>query len=60
MLDATYRPEVEEFVFSWDESMARRPFYDPQPDGGIATDAWGEVVRHVIGKQLILPDTEKA
>ncbi|KQL45128.1 damage-inducible protein DinB [Brevibacillus choshinensis] len=87
MLDATYRPEVEEFVFSWDDSMERRPFYDPQPDGSIATDAWGEVVRHVIahqihhmgqlsvwarevgkkpvsanviGKQLILPHTEKA
>jgi uncharacterized damage-inducible protein DinB len=51
-LDAAFRPEVEEFVQSWDVSMETRPFYDPQPDGGMAVDAWGEVIRHVIAHEI--------
>jgi uncharacterized damage-inducible protein DinB len=51
-LDIRFRPEVEEFVNSWDSSLETRPFYDPQPDGRIAVDAWGEVMRHVIAHQI--------
>lgn len=51
-LDNKFRPEVEEFVEVWDESMEKRPFYDPQPDGSVAVDAWGEVMRHVIAHQI--------
>lgn len=52
LLDARFRPEVEEFVLAWDDSMESRPFYDPRDGGSIATDAWGEVVRHVIAHQI--------
>ncbi len=51
-LDAAFRPEVEECVLSWDDSMENRLLYDPQPDGSVATDAWGEVMRHVIAHQI--------
>jgi uncharacterized damage-inducible protein DinB len=51
-LDAAFRPEVEDFVQSWDVSMENLPFYDPQPDGKMAVDAWGEVMRHVIAHEI--------
>ncbi|KIL37020.1 damage-inducible protein DinB [Cohnella kolymensis] len=51
-LDAEFRTEVENFVNSWDISMENRPFYDPQPDGRVDVDAWGEVMRHVIAHQI--------
>ena len=33
--------------------MEKRPFFDPQLDGRVAIDAWGEVMRHVIDKKII-------
>lgn len=51
-LDAAFRPEVQTFVHSWDVSMETRPFYDPQPDGKMAVDAWGEVMRHIIAHEI--------
>jgi uncharacterized damage-inducible protein DinB len=32
--------------------METRPFYDPQLDGKLAIDAWGEVMRHVIAHEI--------
>ncbi|RKP56813.1 damage-inducible protein DinB [Cohnella endophytica] len=46
-LDRVFRPEVEEFVNAWNESLEARPFVDVRPDGRIETFAWGEVARHV-------------
>ncbi|SEB39990.1 DinB family protein [Paenibacillus sp. GP183] len=51
-LSSKFRPEVEEFVRSWNESMEQRPFYDPQPNGIVDIDAWGEVIRHVIVHEI--------
>ncbi|BCG59968.1 hypothetical protein PUR_33930 [Paenibacillus sp. URB8-2] len=51
-LDAEFRPEVETFVYAWDDSMETRIFRDPQPDGSVAVDAWGEVMRHMIAHQI--------
>ncbi|GGH27151.1 DinB family protein [Paenibacillus segetis] len=51
-LDEKYRTDIEGFVEAWDDSMEKRPFYDPQPDGSVAMDAWGEVMRHVIAHQI--------
>ncbi|KRE57433.1 DinB family protein [Paenibacillus sp. Soil750] len=51
-LDAALRPEVQAFVHSWDVGMETCPFYDPQPDGKVAVDAWGEVMRHIIAHEI--------
>ncbi|WP_037287784.1 DinB family protein [Saccharibacillus sacchari] len=51
-LDRTFRPEVEGFVDSWDESMETRSFFDTQPNGKVDVDAWGEVMRHVIAHEI--------
>jgi uncharacterized damage-inducible protein DinB len=51
-LDALFRAEVEKFVLAWDESMEDLILYDPQPDGSIATDTWGEVMRHIIAHEI--------
>jgi uncharacterized damage-inducible protein DinB len=51
-LDALFRPEVEDFVRSWDASMENHIFRDPQPDGSIATDTWGEIFRHTIAHEI--------
>ncbi|MFC4102696.1 DinB family protein [Paenibacillus xanthanilyticus] len=51
-LDKQFRPEVEAFIYAWNESLEKRPFYDPQPDGTVAVDAWGEIIRHVIAHQI--------
>lgn len=52
MLQATFRQEVEDFVNDWDENKENRILYDPQPDGSVATDTWGEVVRHMIAHEI--------
>ncbi|WP_379134800.1 DinB family protein [Paenibacillus sp. sgz500958] len=51
-LDARFRPEVEQFVLSWNEGLEHRIFEDHRPDGSIVTDAWGEVLRHVIAHEI--------
>jgi uncharacterized damage-inducible protein DinB len=51
-LDAAFRPEVEEFVQSWDVHMETRPFYDSLLDGKTAVESWGEVMRHVIAHEI--------
>jgi uncharacterized damage-inducible protein DinB len=51
-LDAAFRLEVEEFVQSWDMSMDTRPFYDPELDGKMAVESWGEVMRHIIAHEI--------
>jgi uncharacterized damage-inducible protein DinB len=51
-LDMVFRTEVEDFVRTWDVSMENRPFYDTQPDGSVAIDVWGEVMRHVIAHEI--------
>ncbi|WP_339204153.1 DinB family protein [Paenibacillus sp. FSL K6-3182] len=51
-LDAAFQREVQPFVHSWDVGMETRPFYDPQPDGKMAVDAWGEVMRHIIAHEI--------
>lgn len=52
MLQSTFRQEVEDFVYAWDESKENRVLYDPQSDGTVATDTWGEVVRHIIAHEI--------
>lgn len=51
-LDAEFRPEVEEFVRSWDKSMENNILQEKMPDGRIVTDTWGEVIRHVIAHEI--------
>jgi uncharacterized damage-inducible protein DinB len=51
-LDALFRPEVTEFVHSWNVSMENQLLHDPQPDGSIAIDTWGEVMRHMIAHEI--------
>lgn len=51
-LDAEFRPEVEAFVRSWDESMGSNILQDTMPDGRIVTHTWGEVVPHVIAHEI--------
>lgn len=51
-LDAKFRPEVENFVFSWKEDMENKLFEDVRPDGKAVTYTWGEVMRHVIAHEI--------
>lgn len=51
-LDAKFKPEVEEFVLSWENSMENRILQDTRHDGRIDTDTWGEVMRHVIAHEI--------
>lgn len=51
-LDCKFRPEVEEFVLGWNESMENRPLYDRRQDGIVDVDAWGEVMRHIIAHEI--------
>ncbi len=51
-LDTTFRPEVEEFVNQWNNSMENRVLEDRLPDGTIETFTWGEVMRHVIAHEI--------
>lgn len=51
-LDEQFRPEVEEFVRSWNDSMETRLFYDHRPDGTVLVYAWGEVMRHTIAHHI--------
>ncbi|MDQ0196351.1 DinB family protein [Paenibacillus wynnii] len=51
-LDAAFRPEVEQFVLDWNVDLERRIFEDTLADGSTVTDAWGEVMRHVIAHEI--------
>ncbi|MBG9813165.1 damage-inducible protein DinB [Bacillus endophyticus] len=51
-LDRGFQPEVREFISSWNIEKENRILYDLQPDGSIATDAWGEVIRHMIAHEI--------
>ncbi|WP_422122306.1 DinB family protein [Planococcus sp. X10-3] len=51
-LDASFRPEVEEFVDNWDASMENRQLVSIAKDGTEFSDAWGEVMRHVIAHEI--------
>ncbi|WDQ32462.1 DinB family protein [Paenibacillus marchantiae] len=50
--DRKLRPDVEAFVLSWDPSMEKRPYIDPELDSSIAKESWGEVMRHVIAHEI--------
>jgi uncharacterized damage-inducible protein DinB len=51
-LNAAFRPEVADFVRSWDESMENRIFRETRSDGRVETHMWGEVVRHAIAHEI--------
>ena len=51
-LDARFRPEVENFVTNWDDSMEHRVLMTTGRDGTVDTDEWGEVMRHVIAHEI--------
>ena len=51
-LDANFQLEVREFVKSWNAEKENNILYNPQPDGSIATDTWGEVMRHMIAHEI--------
>lgn len=51
-LDRRFHPEVEAFVNAWQDEWETRPLYVPQPNGTVALDAWGEVVRHVVAHEI--------
>lgn len=51
-LDRAFRMDVESFVLAWDNSMEHRPHLDPQPNGKVAVDTWGEIMRHVIAHHI--------
>lgn len=51
-LEATFRPDVLQFLRNWDESMETRAFQDTKPDGSIATYTWGEIMRHMIAHEI--------
>ncbi|GGF71545.1 DNA damage-inducible protein DinB [Paenibacillus albidus] len=51
-LDAKFRLDVEPFVEAWHDGLERRIFEDHLPDGRAVTDAWGEVMRHVIAHEI--------
>ncbi|WP_438493856.1 DinB family protein [Paenibacillus sp. IHBB 3054] len=51
-LDAKFRPEVEDFVLAWHEGLERNVFVDERSDGSVVTDAWGEIMRHVIAHEI--------
>lgn len=52
VLDEKFRPEVENFVLSWEEKMGNRLFEDVNADGKIVIYTWGEVMRHVIAHEI--------
>lgn len=51
-LDAKFRSDVEPFVLSWHEGLERNVLEDHLADGRVVTDAWGEVMRHVIAHEI--------
>lgn len=51
-LDASFRPEVEQFVLAWNEGMEQNILVDERPDGRVLTDAWGEIMRHVLAHEI--------
>lgn len=51
-LDASFRPEVEQFVLAWHEGLERKILKDTRADGQVVEDAWGEVMRHIIAHEI--------
>lgn len=51
-LEAKFRSDVEPFVLSWHEGLERNVLEDHLADGRVVTDAWGEVMRHVIAHEI--------
>lgn len=51
-LDAKFRPEVEDFVQAWHEGLEHNILVDERSDGTVDTDAWGEIIRHVIAHEI--------
>lgn len=51
-LDASFRPEVQQFVTDWDSNMENKQLYLPQRDGRVAAYSWGEVMRHTIAHEI--------
>ena len=51
-LEAAFRPEVIEFVSSWNTQMEDRIFQDTRADGSIETYTWGEITRHIIAHEI--------
>jgi len=51
-LEASFRPDVIEFVSEWNEQMEERIFQDTRPDGRIETFTWGELTRHIIAHEI--------
>ncbi|WP_042202625.1 DinB family protein [Paenibacillus camerounensis] len=51
-LDARFRPEVEAFVLGWHEGLERNVYVDKRYEGAHVTDAWGEIMRHIIAHEI--------
>lgn len=51
-LDAKFRSDVEPFVLSWHEGLEWNVLEDHLAEGRVVTDAWGEVMRHVIAHEI--------
>ncbi|KAF9132517.1 hypothetical protein BGX30_012638 [Mortierella sp. GBA39] len=51
-LQESFKPEVEEFVYSWNDDWEYNVFRDVHPDGHPVEDKWGEVVRHMIAHEI--------
>ncbi|WP_053355094.1 DinB family protein [Fictibacillus sp. FJAT-27399] len=51
-LDAEFKPEVENFVLAWNDSMEERILHDTRPDGRKVTFTHGEIMRHVIAHEI--------
>ncbi|MET3848262.1 putative damage-inducible protein DinB [Paenibacillus sp. OAE614] len=51
-LQESFKPEVEEFVYSWNDAWEYNVFRDVHPDGHPVEDRWGEVVRHMIAHEI--------
>lgn len=51
-LDASFRPEVRQFVWDWDDSMESRKLVSKGKDGTEYSDDWGEVMRHTLAHEI--------
>lgn len=51
-LQATFRPDVIQFLHNWDESMEKKAFQDVKSDGSTVTYTWGEIMRHMIAHEI--------
>ena len=43
---------VGSFTFWGNAEKENNILYDPQPDGSVVTDTWGEVMRHMIAHEI--------